>query len=197
MCQQATPQPHTNPACSSPSAGHAVCKYIYPGLWIRLMAVLTGTVSAFVVTHDWGAAALYAQATKTATAGFCKYSLQAVGKKTKFATDRWFTHQFSQFFFSPPRPPILVCSSSNKGFLVVSRSKWRLCTCPAQVESNTEVVMTGSEALCRLKFICQTPAHAPCLSLSLSLSLLYTTISSAPPSVCQGWWLAVTLCRGR
>ena len=100
-----------------------------------------------------------------------------------------FTHQeLSQCFLSslPSRcVPILM-----EGLLVVSGSDGRLRGCPAQVQTHTEVVMTGSGARCgySVEFKCQSPCPAPSpLSRSrfLSLSLSRLSPSLFPPLLPQ------------
>lgn len=92
------------------------------------------------------------------------------------------------------RPAISLCTYTDGGLLVVSGPGGRLRSGPAQVQSHTEVVMTGSGALCgySVEFKCQSPCPAPSPLLSSPLSpsrlsslpLLFPPLS---PSVCQGW----------
>lgn len=84
------------------------------------------------------------------------------------------------------RPPILVCTFTDGGLLVVSGPGGRLHGCPAQAQTHTEVVMTGSEALCgySVEFKCQSPCPAPS-PFSLSPSLVCHNSLSLPSPLPQ------------
>lgn len=87
----------------------------------------------------------------------------------------------------PQQPPILVCTYTDVGLLVVSGPGGRLRGCPGLVQTHTEVVMTESEALCgySVEFKCQSPCPAPPSPLSISLSLVCHLPLSLPSPLPQ------------
>lgn len=82
------------------------------------------------------------------------------------------------------RAAILVCTYIDGGLLVVSGPGGWLRSGPAQVQTHTEVVLTGPEELCgySVEFKCQSPCPAPSPpSLSLSLALSFVISPSLFP----------------
>lgn len=112
-------------------------------------------------------------------------NLQAAGRRSKLLltflanTDLFNSSRIVAMFSQ--RPLISMCTFTDGGLLVISGLGGRLHSCPAQVQTHTEDVMTGSESLCgySVEFKCQSPCPAPS-PLPLSRSLFH--LSSRPLS---------------
>lgn len=94
-------------------------------------------------------------------------NLQAAGRRSKLLltflanTDLFNSSRIVAMFSQ--RPLISMCTFTDGGLLVISGLGGRLHGCPAQVQTHTEDVMTGSESLCgySVEFKCQSPCPAP------------------------------------
>lgn len=161
----------TNSARISPSGRQTVNKCILQRLWVRLMTQLTNTLSARVFLPDEiPSERVSSLATKQPSAQTLHAvgRLWAAGRRSKLLLTGPHKHKdllkssrivamFSQL------PLIWVRTFTGGGLLVISGQGGRLHNCPAQVQTHTEAVMTGSKALCgySVEFKCQSPNPAP------------------------------------
>lgn len=161
--------------------------------WIRLMAELAYTVSAWQCLYS-------RQGTTWKDALLCNkdssWTFSADSPRGwEFASSRYTRSKLLLTFLAntdlfnssrivamfSQRPLISMCTFTDGGLLVISGLGGRLHGCPAQVQTHTEDVMTGSESLCgySVEFKCQSPCPAPS-PLPLSRSLFH--LSSRPLS---------------
>lgn len=132
-------------------------------------------------------------------------NLRAAGRKIRDCWQILQTQRFTQLIrnrlgFSQ-QPAISACTYTDGGLLVVRGPSGRRHSGPAPVQTHAAVGTTGSKALCgySVEFKCQSPCpvQSPPFSSLLSFVISPSLFPPLYPSVCQGWWLAVTLCRSR